>query len=201
MWLMAARTSGSSRSRLIKFQLCLDQTAFLAPLVARWTLCRRHEFRFPQPYAFRFCQPNLGGDREDKTGFPQLVEKRRLCLFPAPTGPAVGNESAYTRPKGRAGGRPEKLPADRLLQYLALHRSRRFTDSAARHWNPGSLRSRLESAVTHTPRSLTNTAAPQNWRKQPQAIALTARQPRWAGFCSDYGQTAPYCLFLRLDSP
>ena len=63
--LIATPRSGSSTLRLIKFRPCRLKRPLLAPLVARWTLCRRHAFRFPQPYAFRFCCPKVGGDRED----------------------------------------------------------------------------------------------------------------------------------------
>ncbi len=66
--------------------------------------------------------------------------------------PAVRNASAHSRPEARAGGRSQKLPANRLLQCLARHGSRRFTSPASRHGHTGNLRS-LAGSVTHTRRS------------------------------------------------
>src|SRR6267142_309998 len=95
----------------------------------------------------------MGGDHEDKPGFPQLVEKRRLCLLLAWGEPAVGNANTHSRSEARAGGRPEELPANRLLVVLARHGSRRLTASASRHWHQGNLRLRLAGPVTRTRRS------------------------------------------------
>src|SRR5206468_10526159 len=92
-------------------------------------------FRISQPYAFRFCHPKVGRDREDNSGFPQLVEKWRLCLLPASGRPALGDASTHPRPEDRASGGLEKLPADGLLERLARYGSRRFTSSASRHWH------------------------------------------------------------------
>ena len=81
-------------------------------------------------------------------GFPQLVEKQRLCLLLARGEPAVGDASTHSRPQDRASGRPEKLPASRLLECLARYGSRRFTPLASRHRHSGNLLSRLASSVT-----------------------------------------------------
>jgi hypothetical protein len=62
-----------------------------------------------------FIDPEVGRYFEDQPRLPQLVEKRRLRLRLAWGKRPVRHANTHSRSEARAGGRPEKLSANRLL--------------------------------------------------------------------------------------
>ena len=117
---------------------------------------RCHALRIPQPYAFRFCHAKVGGDREDQHGFSQLVEKRRLCLLPARGEPPVSDAGAHSRSEDRASGRPQELPASRLLRvsgsvWLPTIHPFCFATPAPRKSTPSTGRSRINAGLSVMP--------------------------------------------------